>query len=197
AARARAAQRQRRMSRVFFVLAALTFAALLFAVQALVQARRSEARANEEKRLADSAKLKAEGLAQELKQNLAVVQAAREEAEQRKTQAENAEDAAKDAQTKAEDEKKRADEQALIASRNEENARLAEHTAEEARKAAERNANRLAASMDRSGYHLLGVAAFQREDYKSAKDQFLTALKRLEDEKRLLNEAPATAKSGG
>ncbi len=115
-----AAQRQRRLTRILFVLSTLAIAALLIAVASLAhswqsakESQESEARAHESEARALMSQREAQKLAGDLRDSLGEVTAAKEEANRQR-------DAALAAQKSAEDEKTRA----VAAEQKEEDARL-------------------------------------------------------------------------
>jgi tetratricopeptide (TPR) repeat protein len=190
AAQARAARRLRALMVALVVILLLALGTAAFAVAASRTASAERARAQTEE-------LRAEEAARNAKvEQLRAEQAAREVSEgaaRLKQEKDKSDELARNLSAEKEKtDKALASEKAAVEAQKKALAaqQLATEQAKEQTRKAKQNAIRLAASMDRSTAHLLGVAAFLRGDYEDADADFRLALDRLKDEERLLTEPP-------
>jgi hypothetical protein len=165
----RAAVRQRRTSRVLFVVAGLALFALLFAFVAQRRAVAAQHQAESEQQKASAAQRLAEQGRREVAAALEETKAAKSEAEKSRDNAKAQAEIAKREETKAESEKKRADEEA----------RHAQQQAAQARQA-EQEAERRALALQANGKFRDATILAERGDYKGAADLYDATIKGLQ-----------------
>ncbi|HEV7746981.1 MAG TPA: hypothetical protein VGO56_18430 [Pyrinomonadaceae bacterium] len=168
----RAAQRMRRFTFALVLISLIAFLGAGAAVVAFAHSRKSEAEARQSEALA-------QGLANQLKQTVTNVTAAREEARQRRDEAVVALDRARQEETKAQDERKhaeaekaRANEQAAIAKRNADQALDAARVAKTAEASAEENARQVTNALERGELIRSGLESSRRGNIAQAQAAF-------------------------
>jgi len=165
----RAAVRQRRTSRVLFVVAGLALFALLFAFVAQRRAVAAQHQAESEQQKASALQRLAEQGRLEVAAALEETKAAKSEAEKSRDNAKAQAAIAKREETKAESEKKRADEEARHAQQQTAQARQAEQEAE-----------RRALALQANGKFRDATILAERGDYNGAADLYDATIKGLQ-----------------